>query len=147
METTSLPRFMFERGWFGDLLSYTDVALQVLNNISESQSLEAALILNTIGNYYLEATQPAQAEKYYTDTLNIRQKILPADDPVVSNSMHNLAFVYGGLGDYMRAKNTSEAALAIVRDYQRLSITFGTRDSAFPKIILRSVESCFSLAT
>jgi len=105
--------FMFEKGAYGDILQYTQIALAVLNDIDLAQSLEAALILNTIGNYHLETRDFSKALENTTQVLAIREKILPPDDPIVSNTLHNLAYVYGGLRDYEKANQECDRALNI----------------------------------
>ncbi|KAK0639877.1 hypothetical protein B0T16DRAFT_395525 [Cercophora newfieldiana] len=84
-----------------------------LRDIDEAQSLQAGLILNTIGSYHIETFDPPNAVEQHLQVLQIRQKLLPPGDPVVSNILHNLAIDYGAMGDYAKAKKHCEAALAI----------------------------------
>lgn len=98
-----LYRYMFERGRYSDLMPYTSVALDVLNHMNQSRSLDAGLILNTRGSTELETGRFPEAAEYLEDVLNIRKALLRRGDPVISNSMHNLSFALGCQGNYLEA--------------------------------------------
>jgi tetratricopeptide (TPR) repeat protein len=104
---------MFERGWFNDLMPYTEIAMQILKDIEESQTLEAALILNTIGITYVNLNKPSLSLEYNQRVLEIRRVLLPPEDPAVLNITHNLSYSYAGLGDFTKAKQYCGDALSI----------------------------------
>lgn len=104
---------MFEQGWYGDLPQYTDIALSVLQGMGISQSLEAALILNTVGNFYLQIRNFPQALVTAEKVLEIRAKLLPPNDPMLSNALHNLACIHSALRDHAKANELCDRALEI----------------------------------
>lgn len=104
---------MFEKAWYGDILPYTTIALSILQDMDMSQSLDAALILNTIGSLHQQTRNSALALSNFQKVLEIRTQFLPPKDPVLSNTLHNLASTYGAVGDYATANELCDRALEI----------------------------------
>lgn len=106
-------RFMFEKGWYGDIPPYTTIALAILQDMEMSQSLEAALILNTIGSLYQETRNFSLALANKQRVLEIRAHLLSPNDPVLSNALHNLACIHSALRDHAKANELCDRAIEI----------------------------------
>lgn len=78
-----------------------------------SQSLEAALIFNTIGSLYQETRNFSLALANKQRVLEIRAHLLPPNDPVLSNALHNLACIHSALRDHAKANELCDRAIEI----------------------------------
>ncbi|KAI1086408.1 hypothetical protein F5B19DRAFT_161414 [Rostrohypoxylon terebratum] len=103
--------YMFERGWFKDLLPYSKIAIKLLEDMDKLQTLEAALIINTIGTTCIAIGKPSESLEHNQRVFDIRKSLLPPTDPALLNSLHNVSYSYAGLGDYVKAKEICKEAL------------------------------------
>ncbi|XDG05458.1 hypothetical protein ABKA04_005073 [Annulohypoxylon sp. FPYF3050] len=103
--------YMFERGWFKDLLPYSEIAIKLLKDMNKLQTLEGALIINTIGVTCIAIGKPSESLEHNQKVFDIRKSLLPPTDPALLNSLHNVSYSYAGLGDYVKAKQLCKEAL------------------------------------
>jgi CHAT domain-containing protein len=65
---------------------------------------DIAMSFNNLGNLYKSLGDYEKAEKYYLQSLEIRQKIYSEDHPDIATSFNNLGLLYSDLGDYEKAE-------------------------------------------
>ena len=70
-------------------------------------------ILNVIGDVYLALGEYKQAEKLYSNAVNIQEDVLGPDNPALAKSLNNLALVLTRQGKYQIARDTYNKSLAI----------------------------------
>jgi len=71
--------------------------------------------MNNLANVYFDEGKYAQAEALYSQTLEIRRRVLGPEHPITVNSMNSLAFVYSDEGKYAQAEALYSQALEIRR--------------------------------
>jgi len=86
--------------------------------VEEVQQLEEqpevqAHILNVIGNVYLALGEYKQAEKLYSNAVNIQEDIWGADNPALAKSLNNLAVALTRQGKYQIARDTYSKSLSL----------------------------------
>src|SRR6266581_6875519 len=64
------------------------------------ETLQVAACLNDLGMVYRKRERFLEAETVYLRSLAIREKLLGANDPLISESLNNIAVVYRFQGKY-----------------------------------------------
>jgi tetratricopeptide (TPR) repeat protein len=78
---------------------------------------EAARLLHLTGNYLLEHARYAEAERYYQQALQIKQKVLPAGHPSTAATWHELGRLNLRQSRYAEAERCYQQALQM---YQKV---------------------------
>ena len=77
--------------------------------------LESAVTLNNLGILSTTKLETIEdGEKYLNNALEIRQKLLGENHPVVAQSMINLGKLYNEIGDYNKAELLYQTSLDII---------------------------------
>ena len=112
--------FPKSKGWYrlGELLlkmGQSDKAQQVYEVLLEqaSSDREKANIYHRLGYAKYNQGEYREAIKFYEKALEIYQKTLPANHPLLATSYNNIGLVYSKMGDYSKALSYYEKDLEI----------------------------------
>jgi CHAT domain-containing protein/Flp pilus assembly protein TadD len=72
--------------------------------LPKQHAVWTANILWNIGKKYSDSGNYAQAEKYYIEAKEIREKVLGKEHPDYATSLNNLGALYDDMGDYAQAE-------------------------------------------
>lgn len=89
---------------------YYEKALANLKTNDQEETIEAAQILNNLGNV---AADYVLAREYHERSLAIRQKLRPPDHPDIATSLNSLGGIAYDLGEYAEAETLYRRALEI----------------------------------
>ncbi|MCG6989794.1 MAG: serine/threonine-protein kinase [Gemmatimonadetes bacterium] len=102
-----------------DAVPYLREALGVYRGTQGADSAEIATELSNLGGAFFQKQQLDSAEVYYRQSLDIqsldiRRKLLPPDDPLTGSNWNNLGAVYYLENKYAEAKDAYERAKPII---------------------------------
>lgn len=90
-------------------------AADLLSTVHGADSLEVAEARNWLGQLHFMSGDFRGAERSMREALTIRERLLKPDDPLVAQSLNNVATVLGRQGDLVRAEEMLVRALDVYR--------------------------------
>ena len=106
-------RLAVDMGDYDLALSLGESVQKEIINENKENSQQHATILNNLGGVYKRTGQFEKAESLYKKSLNIQEKLLIKDDPMIAGILNNLAGIYNLQGQYEKAKPLYEDALTM----------------------------------
>ena len=107
---------IFVNTYFGDCktdLMYNKTYLYMTSDREGDNSLTMAIAYNNIGVCCCDQGEYPEALKYYFKALDIEEKVLDYDDPLIATTYDNIGVVYHHQGDYTKALEYHFKALEI----------------------------------
>jgi len=105
--------FLRNQQRYAESILYCQRLLLMQEQLSGTDSLEAAYGLNALARSYSRLEQYELAESYYQRGIAIRQKILGPKDPETLAILSNLGFLYYKQGNYEKAEQINKEVLAL----------------------------------
>jgi tetratricopeptide (TPR) repeat protein len=68
----------------------------------------------SLGWKYMDAGRPQQAEQFFKKALELREKVLPGEDPLVAEALDNLGWSYQQSGNHQEGENLFKRAMPIL---------------------------------
>jgi len=96
-------------------LFYWNKSLQALRKQQRAFSLDAASVLNNLGEFHFEVDDYKVAEPYFRKALEIRKKVLGEEHQDYAKSLNSLGLLYSDMGEYGSAEIYYKQALEIRR--------------------------------
>lgn len=120
-------RYLYEREWYNVARNFTYTALETFE---DKTTLAFASAVDLSGLIDLDMNNPSSALIQFNTALEIRQKLVGPEDPLIASSLNNIAISYTEMGDLEKAYSTHEKALAIrLRADTRIDNTYSNMSS------------------
>ena len=100
-----------KQGQYSEAISLSERALVILEKGGASETADAAVFINFLGQQHHDQGNYTEALALYQKSLAIIQKVLGADHPNVAVSLNNLAALYQAQGRYQDAEPLYKQAL------------------------------------
>lgn len=125
---TNVGFLQLHRGAFDAAVQSLKEASQLLDQIGESKSLEAAQIMSILGQVYTSTDKNVLAEQQLTMALNVRRTIVSEDHELIAASYNDLGLAFAKTNSD-KALEYYERALAIYRklhsdDHPKIAIAY-----------------------
>ena len=116
IDYTDFGYLYYEKGDYDKAKEFYNYAMDIWRSWPnyEMYPLESAVTVNNLGILYQEIGNYQDAEKHLKNGLEIRQKLLGENHPVVAQSMGNLGKLYNEIGDYNNAELLYQTSLDII---------------------------------
>lgn len=101
-----------------EALRYYEEALRTIPEVFGANHENTGIILNQIGNTYIDMGEYAKAEQVHRRVLAFRESMFGRDSSEVGESLNNLGIVYMEMGEYVKAEQVYQRSLGI---YERVS--------------------------
>lgn len=109
-QLTNTNRYLYEREWYNVARGFVDAALETFE---DKTSLAFASAIDLSGLIDLDMNNPSKALVPFKEALEIREKLLGPDDPLIASSLNNIALSYTEMGELQKAYHTHEKAISI----------------------------------
>ncbi len=111
-----LGTFCSRRASYAGAETYLTQALHLYEHHLSADVLDTAQTLNSLGLLSHQRAHYKEAEAFHQRALELRKHVLgpdDPDDPKIAESLHNLAMIYGDLGQYQQAERIFLHVLAV----------------------------------
>lgn len=107
---TNPDRYLYEQEWYDVARDFVDAAI---GTFEDKTTLGFASAVDLSGLIDLDMNNASNALVPFNTALEIREKLLGPDDPLIASSLNNIALSYTEMGDLERAYSTHQKALSI----------------------------------
>jgi tetratricopeptide (TPR) repeat protein len=127
------------QGRFQEGRKYVEEARQSLQ-FTDPQSLLMASILRNLGSLEELAGNQLAAESFYKQVIDIRQKLLGPNHPLVGDAQIRLGSLYAHIGQLDKADRSLAKALAIYRRQPSSKVEVAYVTDAYARVLLEKKE-------
>lgn len=107
---SNINRYLYERERYNVARGFVDAALETFE---DKASLAFASAIDLSGLIDLDMNNPSKALVSFNKALEIREKVLGPDDPLIASSLNNIALSYTEMGELEKAYHLHEKAISI----------------------------------